>query len=227
MNMKLIMRTFLVVGAIFIIVGFGAVYSRAKFINDSILVAGKVVDVKQSIEEDGQGSTFRPEVVFYTKEGEQLSFISEVGSDPPAYKSGDVVNVLYNSINPHNAEINSFFSLWFLQLVLVSMGIIFVSISAVGLYKIRNGVPLGISYSSEVSPREFKYLVFSKKRCPICGTRMRKEKKRKKMNAQEARAMRARYSNVNEYYDYYRVEFSFICDGCSRSYTLQELIENS
>lgn len=226
LNTKLMMRIFLVVGIVFILVGFVLVCSRLIFISESISAEGIVVDILKKVEEDETEGVFQPKVMFHTNDGEQISFISDVGSNPPAYNLGETVNVLYNPINPSNAEINSFLSLWLLQLVLILIGTNFVIISAVVLCKIRKGMPLGVSYNSEVSLKEFQYLIFNRKLCPVCGTRMRKEKKTKKISFQEAKAISTRWSSVNEYYDNHRVDLEYVCDRCSRIYTLKELAEN-
>ncbi|MGQ9926034.1 MAG: DUF3592 domain-containing protein [Chloroflexaceae bacterium] len=52
-------------------------------------------------------------VQFRTSQEETISFQSQMRSNPPAYRVGDKVAVLYNPENPQDAVIDSFWELWF------------------------------------------------------------------------------------------------------------------
>ncbi len=82
--------------------------------------------------ERGEGSKRRnrsvphyyPTVRFSTITGEEVAFVSEVGSNPAAHKVGDRVTVLYDPHHPEDARIRSFLQLWFVPSLLAVVGAI-------------------------------------------------------------------------------------------------------
>jgi hypothetical protein len=47
------------------------------------------------------------------------------GTNPPAYREGQQVTVLYDAENPRRAVIRSFMSLWYTALTLLAAGVVF------------------------------------------------------------------------------------------------------
>jgi hypothetical protein len=92
--------------------------NQRQFIETSIISTGEVVDLLE-----GQGV-----VEFTTPDGETYKFTSKFGSSNPSYRIGDKVEVLYGPASPNEAEINSFWSLWFLVVLVGSLGLITLSI---------------------------------------------------------------------------------------------------
>ena len=60
---------------------------------------------------------------FTDKEGKEYALKSSSGSNPPAYKTGDTVSVLYDPKDPTEARTDSFFDLWLGPVLGVAMGI--------------------------------------------------------------------------------------------------------
>ncbi|QND54659.1 DUF3592 domain-containing protein (plasmid) [Phyllobacterium sp. 628] len=74
----------------------------------------------------GDGSVvYKPVVEFNTPAGERIEFQSSVGSNPPAFETNEVVQVLYEPANPRSAEINSFWSLWLGPVITTGLFLVF------------------------------------------------------------------------------------------------------
>lgn len=99
------------------------------FVKNSLVASGVVremVVVKSrrvdSSRRSGGGTTYAPKVEFKAADGSAYVFKSSVSQNPPAYKKGDSVNVIYNPDNPHKAEINSLMSIWGLVIIMSFLG---------------------------------------------------------------------------------------------------------
>jgi hypothetical protein len=74
-----------------------------------------------------------PVVEFETESGRLVEFQSSVGSNPPMYRVGQRVSVLYDPDDPKQASIDSFVSRWLAILVPGCMGGIFLFLGGVFL----------------------------------------------------------------------------------------------
>lgn len=82
--------------------------------------------------EPGESHTYRPVVSFQIGANQRVRFESMAHSNPPQYKIGASVRVLYNPDRPNEARIRSFTSLWLLPVILGGLGLIFTGLG-VGL----------------------------------------------------------------------------------------------
>ncbi|MFL6652603.1 MAG: DUF3592 domain-containing protein [Sulfurifustaceae bacterium] len=80
------------------------------FINRASLAAGQVIDLDRS--HSGDSTSYYPIVKFETRAGQVRTFRNPVGSNPPSFRVGETVEVLYDEAQPSDARIRSFFSLW-------------------------------------------------------------------------------------------------------------------
>ncbi len=69
--------------------------------------------------------SYYPIVRFHLPTGKTIEFRGWVGSNPPAYRRGESVRVLYDPTAPESAKIDSFFSLWFAPILLGFLGSVF------------------------------------------------------------------------------------------------------
>jgi len=53
---------------------------------------------------------YYPRVRFRTANGRQVSFVSHTGTNPPSFRAGDPVTVLYDPLQPDEATIQAFIS---------------------------------------------------------------------------------------------------------------------
>jgi len=127
-----------IVGLAFGLIGLGMLAggfylhrSTQRFLEVAESAQGSVFNHVQQRSTDGDDGSvsysYYPEVRF-TAQGSEITFKSSVGSDPPAYRIGESVEVLYDPANPHDAKIRSFTSLYLGTLLVSGMGLIFAAV---------------------------------------------------------------------------------------------------
>jgi len=124
---------------LFAVIGLGASIaawlmfeSRQAFLATAQPAEGTVVelDLVRSSSGSGSGSSYSyyPIVRFRTAGGEEIQFRGRVGSNPPSYRRGERIGVLYDPQTPELAEIDGFFSLWGGVLILGLIGLVFAAV---------------------------------------------------------------------------------------------------
>jgi hypothetical protein len=110
-----------VVSIIFLTLSVVAYVVARRFVDTAARTEGVVTGLVES-RDTRSGSSYRP--VFVFRDGNQVAheIQSNVGSNPPAYKIGDRVSVLYATEKPDNAAIDSFLYLWFFPLLFGLLG---------------------------------------------------------------------------------------------------------
>lgn len=87
-----------------------------------VSVEGKVTGIETNTDSDG-GTTYSPVVTFQTLQDRKITFTSNYGSNPPSYKVGDQVDVLYDPNDPKdNAMIDAGLWNWLLPSILALVG---------------------------------------------------------------------------------------------------------
>ncbi|MDR0779447.1 MAG: DUF3592 domain-containing protein [Pseudomonadales bacterium] len=151
----IIKYTFAIIGVGMLV---GAVFSyraTSLFLAQAIKTKGAVVELVLSESRDTRA--YQPVVQFASQNGQIIQFVSSTSDSLFNYSRGDIVEVLYDSKNPKNAEINGFFSLWGMVLILGFMGGVFFLIGVgmifANILRIRkdeylknNGVPIETEY---------------------------------------------------------------------------------
>jgi hypothetical protein len=102
--------------------------STVSFLEDAVSVEGTVVALQES-RSDGS-ATYKPVVAFVDGNGQTVEYISSVGSSPPSYDVGEIVEILYSPKNSQDAIINSFFELWGSVVIMTTMGVPFALVGA-------------------------------------------------------------------------------------------------
>ncbi|MFB6856057.1 DUF3592 domain-containing protein [Streptomyces sp. NPDC056341] len=74
------------------------------------------------------GPTAHPVVEFKPAGGELTTFRSSMGSNPPAYDTGERVGVLYRADDLEDAKIDGFVSLWLIPLIFCGIGLLIAGI---------------------------------------------------------------------------------------------------
>ena len=108
-----------------------ATYSTKAFLAQAVVAPGTVVELVRSRSDSSY--TFAPVVRFQDASGAEHEFLSSSGSNPPAYDTGEAVEVLYLPTDPSDARINGWFALWGIALILGGMGAVFLAIGGVFL----------------------------------------------------------------------------------------------
>jgi len=122
----------------FVLLGFAAFQAMriSSFIQNARSAAGTVTALKA---ERGMESsfTYAPVFSFHTADGKVISITSKASSNPPSFKVGDNVRVLYPPGNPAGAKIDSPFQLWGLPILLGCTGILLFVIAAAVFFVLR------------------------------------------------------------------------------------------
>ena len=132
--------TFLLLG--FVVLGVGLLVASAfayrstrTFLAGAAAAEGTIVAYAESRDQEGRLSYY-PVVSFRAKDGQRVEFQARTGGSSRG-PLGERVAVLYDPRNPHEAAINSFFSLWFAPLLLLALGLGFAGIGAALLRHLR------------------------------------------------------------------------------------------
>ena len=108
-------------GFVFFVIGAFKLCSQYLFIKNAIRSVGRFKGWMQ----DSQ-YLWKPIVVFTTKEGREIEFISPIGSNPkPGWEMGRPVNVLYEPTKPEKAQVYTFLYFWLLPAGLFFLGLLF------------------------------------------------------------------------------------------------------
>ena len=100
---------FIAVGCPFLAVAAGMYYFFQGSTQNWVLVSGTVTGMSQSQSYDsdngGYSTTYCPSVAFQTTSGEPVELDLNECSSPPAYSTGDSVEIYYNPTNPQEAQL--------------------------------------------------------------------------------------------------------------------------
>jgi hypothetical protein len=110
-SLYFIPRIFAAVGFVLVLLASWFVTSERRFVRQAERATGTVTDLEYRRDSDGDGSYY-PVVAFTTSRGEQVSFRSRTGRNPPAFERGESVGVLYQPADPSQARTATFFSLY-------------------------------------------------------------------------------------------------------------------
>lgn len=131
------------IGPIFLVVGLGLVVGcllaaahTRRFLASAQQARAEVVGVQQRSGSHPQDRAYYPVLRYRTQQGATQEVVSSVGSNPPRYKEGDTLLVLYNPARPSEVRIHSFTQVWIAPLVLGVLGVLFLLVGA-GLTVLR------------------------------------------------------------------------------------------
>lgn len=116
---------FTAIGVALLVAAFYAYHDTKNFLEGALTADGVVTELVRSRSSDSNSYLYRPVVEFYADDGALIEITSSIGSSPPSYAVGEEVTVVYHADRPHKARIDSFLSLYGLQLILAVMGSIF------------------------------------------------------------------------------------------------------
>lgn len=131
MLLTIIGPIFLVVGLGLLVGSFGAYTRTKRFLATAREARAEVVGMDERHGGSGQSRSYHPILRYRTQEGVTKELVSPVGSNPPRYKKGDSVAVLYDPAKPDDMRIHSFGSVWIVPLILAFVGVIFIVVGSV------------------------------------------------------------------------------------------------
>lgn len=98
---------------------------EVNFLKISLPAQGVVIGLAEHVDSESNDSAYSPVVEFTTKKGETSQFESNIQSNPPSYRKGDQVPVLYDPSNPSRAHIDSPWDSWLTCGIIGGIGGIF------------------------------------------------------------------------------------------------------
>lgn len=118
------------------LVGWGYMTVKNKLDGTNFVKAeGTVIRMREVPSNENSGVTWAPVIKFTDRAGKEHTFESTVSSDPPAYKVGEKVEVLYPEGKPEDVFINSFMEKWFTPIMLFFAGIVMLPFSVWMMFK--------------------------------------------------------------------------------------------
>jgi hypothetical protein len=93
------------------------------FIGRSRQTKGTITEMVYGSDSDGGGYT--PVFRFRTLEGQEIEVSGNLRTNPPQFKVGQTIEVLYDPENPSKARIKKWFNLYFVPALLGFLGVVF------------------------------------------------------------------------------------------------------
>jgi len=116
--------------------GFFAYRSAVNFAESALSAEGEVIDLSKKYireKEGGRSMSYAPVVKFIDRKGDVQEFESRTSSNPPSYRRGDKVVVLYEADNPEFSIIDDW-NRYLSFLVLSGMGVVFFTLGLLVLW---------------------------------------------------------------------------------------------
>jgi hypothetical protein len=118
------------VGGLLVVIGLFILIHTRMFISRAQEVKGTVIRMVYTHSSEGGGG-YSPVYQFRTVTGETVVVQDGLSSNPPMFKEGQIIDVLYDPANPQKARIKKWLSLYFLPTLLGGLGLIFGGIGVV------------------------------------------------------------------------------------------------
>lgn len=100
-----------------------AVYSfrnTMTFLNNGYKATATVIDFHKY---ESDGEAFAPIFTFRTKDNQLITYELAEGNDPPAWKIGETITVIYDPSDPSKVSLYSYFRVFIWTLVLLSISL--------------------------------------------------------------------------------------------------------
>lgn len=110
--------------------------SRLSFLRRTVRVIGLVEEM--TLMHRLNRHVYQPKITFTAQNGKKVRLVSLGQSNPPRFRVGQEVPLIYEPQQPHGARIRSFGSLWFAPLLFVSFGMLFFFIGLILLILNKN-----------------------------------------------------------------------------------------
>lgn len=98
-------------------------FRTRSFIGKARETKGTITDMVYSSDSEGGGYT--PVFRFRTLEGQEIEIRGSLRTNPPQFKVGQTIDVLYEPENPSGARIKKWLNLYFVPLLLGFLGVVF------------------------------------------------------------------------------------------------------
>ena len=137
---------------LFLSVGIGNYFYISDFINKATPAQGVVVRNTGG----GFDSHYYPVIKYKALDGKEYEFVSTDGSNPPEYKAGEKVDLLYLEGEPDSVRINSWFSLRGLSIIFSAFGAVILGGMFLIWFALKKGIIVVVDETTEDNTRESK-----------------------------------------------------------------------
>jgi hypothetical protein len=90
-----------------------------KLEQEGLTTTGTVLELEASDSAEGGCCVYSPVIEFTTANDQTYTFEGDTASDPPAYKVGEEVSVIYDPNDPETAQINKWTERWLMPIILI------------------------------------------------------------------------------------------------------------
>jgi len=128
---KIVFIAFAVIGVVLLVAGFVWIHQTRNFLERCLETKGVVIEVRWKSDSEGTLYAYPVFQFIDARTGKEITVVSTFGSTTMIYGVGQEVNILYDSQNPHNAKIESFWNIWFGPTIVIGLGSIFLSVGLI------------------------------------------------------------------------------------------------
>ena len=107
---------FSLLGGLFVLIAVFLYIRTKNFLGKAQEVKGTVIQMVYSEDSEGGGG-YAPIYQFKTLEGQDIEIQDGLSSNPPRFKVGQEVKVLYDPENPRKARLNKWLNLYFVPVI--------------------------------------------------------------------------------------------------------------
>jgi hypothetical protein len=113
-------------------------FRKKQFVERAVKAPGRIVEIIKETDDEGNNS-YHPRVEFKTPEGRSFTFTSSVGGNSDEFQPGDPLEILYEAAHPDGAEINEFWQLWLIPVILAGFGGILLFFAGILVFFLSRG----------------------------------------------------------------------------------------
>ena len=140
---RVVLILLILVGAVMVGIGVKALLDGRRFIATAVEARGVVVEVAEVREYDSdlERDVTRPYPVveFVTARGQVVRYQPPMSSNPPDYRLGGPLKVLYDPADPQHAVLDTWDDVWKMGVVFVSVGLLLMAFNAAVYLLVRSG----------------------------------------------------------------------------------------
>lgn len=140
MKFRHLATIFSIIGVLFLAAGLSSYHETVKFLDDAIVVEGKVIDLREI--RGSNNSMFKPVIQYTDHDGEQRIFMPKFATNPPAYFKGENLELIYDPRDPKHplhVRINDTLGLWLEPIGFSAFGAFFLFVVIVTSYVYKRG----------------------------------------------------------------------------------------
>ncbi|WP_197520965.1 DUF3592 domain-containing protein [Bradyrhizobium icense] len=114
-----------------------SVWGTKAWLARAVETQGTVIEMLRVRDSENKGYLFTPIVRFDTIDGRTVEFQSGLRTNPPLYRTGQEVSVVYDPGVPESAAVRDVLSLWMMPIILAFIGSIFLTVATAMIVLIK------------------------------------------------------------------------------------------